>query len=112
VNALLLYHNLKKRGVLLEADGDRLLVDAPAGVLTDENRTALVKFKPVLLQLLSRTEEPRDEGRRFDARPSRHPAHTSLYDPIHDEWHDFPTKDCFASIVKLADTKRRKGGAA
>src|SRR5215204_7303130 len=49
--------------------------------------------------------------RRFDARPSRYPGYTSLYDPVEDEWHDFPTKDCYPSIVELANKKRRKGGA-
>ena len=52
------------------------------------------------------------ELRRFDARPSRYPGYTSLYDPVEDEWHDFPTKDCYPSIVELANKKRRKGGAA
>jgi hypothetical protein len=112
VNALVLYHDLKRRGVLLEVDGEKLRVDAPAGELTDEDKAALAAAKSVLLKFLSGREETQDDGRRFDARPSRHPGYTSLYDPVHDEWHDFPTKDCFASIVELANSKRRKGGAA
>lgn len=112
MNALLLYHDLKARGVLLEADGDKLLVDAPTGELTDDDKATLVEFKPILLKFLSGREEPRDDGRRFDARPSRYPGYTSLYDPIAGEWHDFPTRDCYPSIVELANKKRRKGGAA
>jgi hypothetical protein len=115
VNALLLYHDLKKRGVLLEADGEHLKVDAPAGVVTEEDRATLLKFKPILLGFLSRAAkrtEEQDDGRRFEARPSRHPGYTSLYDPIHDEWHDFPTRECYPSIVALADKRRKKGGAA
>jgi len=45
---------------------------------------------------------------RFDARPSRHPGYTSLYDPVEERWHDFPTADCYPSVVSLAG-KRRKG---
>ena len=36
MNALSLYHDLKARGVILEAQGEYLKVDAPAGVLTEE----------------------------------------------------------------------------
>lgn len=114
MNALSLYHDLKKRGVILEADGEHLKVNAPAGVLTEEDRAGLVEFKPILLRIVSRqaTQEPSDNGRRFDARPSRHPGYTSLYDPDADEWHDFPTKDCYPSIVALAQKKRKKGVSA
>jgi hypothetical protein len=111
VNALSLYHNLKERGVILEAQGERLRVDAPVGVVTEEDRAAMVEFKPTLLKFLSRiaARERKDNGQRFVARRSRYAGYTSLYDPVHGEWHDFPTKDCLPSIV--ADTERRKKGA-
>lgn len=116
MNALSLYDDLKKRGVRLEANGERLVVNAPVGIMTDELKAALSEAKPALLRLLSRyaakEESRRDDGRRFDARPSRHPGYTALYDPVEDEWHDFPTKDCYPSIVELANKKRRKGGVA
>ena len=112
MNALKLHHDLKNRGVCLEVVGDGLRVDAPAGVLTNEDRAALLECKPVLLEFLSRTQrESEDDGRRFDARPSRHPGYTSLYDPIEGRWHDFPTKDCYPSVVALAGGQR-EGGAA
>lgn len=114
MNVLSMYHDLKKRDVQLEADGDNLKVDAPAGVLTDEDRSALAELKPVLLRFLAGRQArqgPADDGRRFDARPSRHPGYTSLYDPVEGRWHDFPARDCFPSIVALT-SKRRKGGAA
>ncbi len=111
MNALRLYHDLKKRGVLLEASGGTLRVDAPAGVLAEDDRAALAEHKPALLRFLTRRQEPEDDGHRFDARPSRHPGYTSLYDPIEGRWHDFPTRDCYPSIVALT-SKRRKGGAA
>lgn len=114
MNVLKLHANLQDRGISLEADGDNLKVDAPAGVLTDDDRAALLECKPVLLRFLTGMQvrqEPVDNGRRFRARPSRHPGFTSLYDPIGDEWHDFPTKDCYPSVISLAG-KRRNGGAA
>jgi len=40
VNALSLYNHLERRGVVLEAQGDHLKVDAPVGVLTDGHRSA------------------------------------------------------------------------
>jgi hypothetical protein len=114
MNALKLYHDLKKRDVRLEADGENLKVDAPAGALTAEDRAALAECKPVLLRFLAVTQgrqEPDDDGRRFDVRPSRHPGYTSLYDSVEGRWREFPTRDCYPSIVILA-SRRRKGGAA
>jgi hypothetical protein len=99
--------------VNLEAAGDTLKVDAPAGVLTDEDRAALVECKPALLGLPSRShKEPEDDERRFRAKPSRHPGYTSLYDPIEDRWHDFPTRDCYPSVLALAGGHRKGGSVA
>ena len=53
MNVLSLYHDLKKRGVRLEADGARLLVDAPAGELSEQDRAALAEAKPALLRTLA-----------------------------------------------------------
>jgi hypothetical protein len=126
VKARELLEGLRGRGVILEADGERLLVDAPPGVVTDEAREELAEHKGRLLALLrwekaagaSGTQKDlqvADDGRRFDARPSRHPGYTSLYDPVEGEWHDFPTRDCYPSVVNLARRRGRrekKGGAA
>ena len=111
MNALLLYHDLKERDIRLEVDGGRLKVDAPVGSFTEEDKAAMLEAKPILLKVLADNDQPQDDGRRFAVRPSRYPGYTSLYDPIHDEWHDFPTHHCFPSIVAEAGT-RRKGGAA
>ena len=114
MTALQLYHELKKRDIRLEADGENLKVDAPAGMLTDEHRAALLECKPVLLGFLARQrdhQEPENANRRFDARPSPHPGYTSLYDPVEDRWHDFPTKDCYPTVVALAGGQEQ-GGAA
>ena len=45
---------LRDRDVRLEADGDRLLVDAPVGVLTDDVRQLLADHKAELLAALQR----------------------------------------------------------
>lgn len=104
---------MKKRGVRLEIDDERLVVDAPAGQLTESDKAKLAEFKPQLLKLLSKRSAPAEklcnDKRRFDAKPSRYPGYTSLYDPVEGEWHDFLTKDCYPSIVELANKKRRKG---
>ncbi len=112
MNALSLFHSLKARGVILESDGDKLKISAPTGTLTEGDRAALVEFKLILLRFLSiqATQDPEDNGRRFQSRRSKYPGYTSLYDPIHNEWHDFPTKDCLPSIV--AEASRKKGATA
>jgi hypothetical protein len=119
VNAKLLLDDLRGRGVRIETDGERLLIDAPACVITDELKAALSKHKARVIGVLEfeqrfqRSErEQEDDGRRFDARPSRHPGYTSLYDPIEGEWHDFPTRDCYPSVVDLARSRRRGKGRA
>src|SRR4051794_10285573 len=44
-------------GILLEARGEKLFVDAPAGALTPELRSALVRHKPALLALYARVTQ-------------------------------------------------------
>jgi hypothetical protein len=64
VNVLALYHDLKARDVILEADGENLKVSAPAGVLTEEDREGLRKFKPMLLRLSRAAERAQVTRRR------------------------------------------------
>ncbi len=107
MNALSLYHNLKARGVNLEAAGEHLKVDAPAGVVTDEDRAALVEFKPVLLKFLTRTpeEEPMPESK---ARWSG-PGLIRILDPFTGEWHEWPAVKCLPGVVAEAGRRRRGG---
>jgi hypothetical protein len=51
------------------------------------------------------------ERRGYVARRGREPGWISLHDPTTGEWHDFPARDCFPSIVAEARA-HRKGGAA
>jgi hypothetical protein len=109
VNALSLYHDLKARSVILEAQGENLKVDAPAGVLTDADRAALKEFKPKLLRFLSR---PREEAREVPARETiarwAGPTLLKIRDPFTGEWHEWPAAECLPGVVAEAD-RRRKG---
>lgn len=52
MNAAQLLTELKGRGVMLEAKGDRLVIDAPKGTVTPELREVLAERKAELLTLL------------------------------------------------------------
>jgi hypothetical protein len=106
VNALNLYHELMERGVILEAQGEYLKVDAPVGVVTEEDMTVLLEFKPTLLRLLSRTteEQPlRESKSRWSG-----PGLVRIRDPFTGEWHEWPAAKCLPGVVAEAD-RRRKG---
>jgi hypothetical protein len=107
VNALSFFHDLKARGVILEAAGEHLKVDAPAGVVTDDDRAALVEFKPILLKFLSRTPEE-EPLRESEARWSG-PVLIRILDPFTNEWHEWSAAKCLPGVVAEAD-RRRKGG--
>ena len=109
MNARSLYHDLKERGVVLEAQGENLKVDAPVGVVTEEDRTALVKLKPVLLEFLSRSEEESQRGlKRKSAVRWAGPGFVKIRDPFTGEWHEWPAVKCLPGVVAEAD-RRRKG---
>jgi hypothetical protein len=97
------------RGVILEAQGELLKVDAPAGVLTDEYRTALKQSKPQLLEFLSR---PREELQQAPERTSvarwAGPGLVKIRDPFTGEWHEWPAARCLPGVLAEAD-RRRKG---
>ena len=107
-----LLSELRGLGVKLAAEEDRLTVDAPAGVVTEDLRAALVENQPSLLKLLAWEQRKLEEADRrgLVIRRSREPGYISLHDPTTGGWHDFPAKDCFPSIV--AEANKRKGGAA
>jgi TubC N-terminal docking domain len=92
VNALSLFHDLKARGVNLEALGEHLRVDAPAGVVTEEDRTALVEFKSVLPEFLSRPEAWQRGPKRKSAVRWAGPGLVRIRDPFTGEWHEWPAR--------------------
>jgi hypothetical protein len=113
MSAKALLEDLRGRHVYLAVEEDNLCVDAPMGAITEEIRTALVSHKQGLIKLLTweaRKLEAADR-RGFVARRGREPDWISLHDPARGEWHDFPARDCFPSIVAEARA-HRKGGAA
>jgi hypothetical protein len=109
MNALALYHDLKARGVILEAceAGERLKVDAPIGVVTEADRTALLEFKPILLKFLSRFPQEEEPLRESKARWSG-PRLIRILDPFTGEWHEWPSAKCLPGVVAEAD-RRKKG---
>ena len=104
MNALKLYHDLKARGVIFEAQGEHLKVDTPAGVVTDEDRTALVEFKPMLLMFLSRPQEgpERESVARWAGR-----GLIKIRDPFTNEWHEWPAAKCLPGVVAEANMRRK-----
>ncbi|MBI2321341.1 MAG: hypothetical protein HYU88_04425 [Chloroflexi bacterium] len=60
---------LRARGVELAAVGDRLRWRAPAGVLDDSDRAALVENKQALLAALAAEERAAEANYRTDPRP-------------------------------------------
>ena len=109
MNARKLYRALAARGVILEAQGEFLKVDAPAGVLTDVDRSALKELKPKLLELLScRAEEA---PHRVSVARWAGPGLVKIRDPFMGEWHLWPAAECLPGVVAEADGQR-KGGAA
>ena len=109
MNALILYHDLKARGVILEAQGEHLKVDAPAGVVTEEDKEALMEFKPKLLKFLSRPHEDTQEApERESLARWAGPGLIRIRDPFTDEWHEWSAAKCLPGVVAEAD-RRRKG---
>jgi hypothetical protein len=109
-----LLEELEGLGVELRVDGDHLEYEGPEDEITPELLDRIRENKPSLMQLLEweRRKSEEADRRGFVARRGREPGWVSLHDPTTGEWHDFPARDCFPSIVEEANGKRRKGGAA
>jgi hypothetical protein len=106
VNARNLYLDLKARGVKFEAQGEYLKVDAPAGAVTEEDKNALIEFKPTLLRFLSRTPEERllrESKVRWAG-----PGFIKIRDPFTEEWHEWPAVKCLPGVVAEADRRRKR----
>ncbi|ABG05196.1 hypothetical protein Rxyl_2266 [Rubrobacter xylanophilus DSM 9941] len=94
----------------LEADGLSLHVDAPTGVLTDEDRGALAKEKPQLLKLLHRERRRLEEADRrgLVIRWAREPGYIAIHDPTTGEWHEVPASGCPPWILESAKAHSRR----
>jgi hypothetical protein len=63
VTAKTLFSELAARGVVLKSADEKLLFDAPTGVLTDDDRAELRRLKPELMLLLSTPTAPPADDR-------------------------------------------------
>ena len=108
MNALKLYHDLKARGVILEAQDEQLRVDAPAGALTEPDRAALKELKPKLLKFLScPREEPQEAPSSESLARWAGPGLIKIRDPFTGEWHEWPAAKCLPGVVAEADRGRK-----
>jgi hypothetical protein len=112
MNTSTLLEDLRRRDVTLEAEGDLLHVDAPAGAMTDDLRAALVENKGRLLEVLAREQRKLGEaGRRgLVIRWSEYPTWIKLHDPLTGEWHEVKASECLPGVVETANRYRKKRG--
>lgn len=57
MTVITIFDDLRARDIILALNGDNLRVDAPVGVLTDEDRQAIRNHKTELLALLGYADE-------------------------------------------------------
>ena len=114
MNARTLLEGLRSKDVRLRVDGGRLVVDAPAGAITDEVKDTLAQHKPKLLKLLKWEQRKLKEADRRGLliRWSEYPHWIKLHDPTTAEWHEVKASECLPGVVESANKPRKKGGAA
>ena len=105
MNAHALLGKLRTMKVKITANGDRLCVDAPAGVVTEEFRTALVEHKPHLLKLLEWEQRKLREAnkRGLIVCWAKEPGWIALHDPTTGEWHEVRASECLPGVVNSAN---------
>lgn len=108
VRALL--EDLRARDAHLKVAGLTLRVDAPAGVITDEDRRTLQENKRALIRHLERERLRLEEADRrgLVIKWSREPGYISLHDPSTGEWHEVKASECPPSIVESAKANNRR----
>ena len=107
-----LLEELRARGVRLQAEGLTLHVDAPAGGLTGELRSALRDNKRDLIRLFERERLRLEEADRrgLIVKWARQPGYVSIHDPTAGEWHEVATSECPPWGLDEAKARRRFGG--
>ena len=110
MNAHALLEDLRTRDAHLTVDGLTLRVDAPAGVITDEDRRTLRENKRVLIRLLERERLRLQEADRrgLVIKWAREPGYIALHDPTTGEWHEVKASECPPSIVESAKAYNRR----
>lgn len=106
--------HLRRRGVTFKADGDRISVDAPAGVVDGRLRELLAENKQAIIKLL---EWERRKLREADRRGlviewAKERGWIALHDPTTGEWHEVRAAECLPWVVDAANARRRKVGGA
>jgi TubC N-terminal docking domain len=110
VRARDLLADLRQRGVMLEAEGDRISVDAPVGVVDGRVRGLLAENKQAIIKLL---EWERRKLREADRRGlviewSKERGWIALHDPTTGEWHEVKAAECLPGVVEAANAQRRR----
>ena len=104
-----LISDLRRRGVVLEVDGERLCVEAPSNMCDGHLRTLLMENKPAIMKILqSEQRKLRNTGRRgLVIRWSSEPGWIALHDPRTGEWHEVQARECLPGVVEAANASRR-----
>lgn len=104
--------HLRQRGVAFEADGDRLSVDAPPGVIDGRLRELLVESKPAIAKLLQwerrKLREADRRGLLIEWAGER--GWIALHDPTTGEWHEVKASECLPWIEDAANARARQQG--
>lgn len=95
----------------MEAEGERLRVDAPAGVIDERLRELLAQNKPALVKLLQWEGRKLGEAERrgLVIRWARERGWIALHDPTTGEWHEVRAAECLPGVVRAANADRRRG---
>ena len=95
----------------MEAEGERLRVDAPAGVIDERLRKLLAQNKPALVKLLQWEGRKLGEAERHGLviRWARERGWIALHDPTTGEWHEVRAAECLPGVVRAANADRRRG---
>ncbi|MEJ7873611.1 MAG: hypothetical protein WKF67_15245 [Rubrobacteraceae bacterium] len=116
MSAGVLLGELRERGILVEADGLTLRVDAPEEADNDELREALRKHKRTLIRLLERERKTLEEADRrgLVIQWARELGYISLHHPTAGDWHEVKTSECPPWVLDDARAyhRRRKEKAA
>gem|GEM_PF-1242191 len=110
MSAQALLEELRRRDVVLEAEGSLLHVDAPVGAVTEELRAALAEHKQGLLKLLKWKRRSLEEADRRELviRWSEYPVWIKLHDPFTGEWHEVRADECLPGVMKAANEYQRR----
>ncbi len=108
VHALL--EDLHARDAHLKVEGLTLRVNAPAGVITDEDRRMLQENKRALIRYLERERLKLEaaDRRGLVIKWSREPGYLALHDPTTGEWHEVKASECPPSFVESAKAHNRR----